>query len=153
MAAILWVVCLAVFADSFRMTFDITLPGVDAKAWLVAPGLIPLFLSGGLLLMLSAVMAVALRAGALRALTSGGSPLALLRNEETFKGILQVALLCVFVFVLLGRVHFGLASALYLFCAMYVAAAGHLLTIGAIALVTSAAITVVFGELMNIPLP
>lgn len=151
-AIALLLICIAVFIDSIRMTFFVDLPGVAMNAWLVSPGIVPLVLSTGLLVMISAIIIFSLRANALESLLSSGIS-TFFRDEEVAKTILQIALLCVFVFVLLGRVHFGVASTLYLFGAMYVASAGSLFTIGVISLVFSTAIVNLFSYLINIPLP
>ncbi len=152
-SSILWVVSVLVLLDSLRMTFGITLPGVEENVWLVAPGFLPMILSGGLVLMFSGLIWLSVRQGELKGHFSSSAILRAITDREMVIKLIQMSLLCLFVFVLLGRLHFGLAAALYLFAAMMVARAAKLWQIALISVMFSGAITYVFGSLMKIPLP
>ena len=150
---ILWAICFVVFLESIRMTFGISLPGIEDNVWLVAPGFFPMILSAGLLLMASALLGVGLKQGDLKGHFSFLAIKQAVANREKASTLIQMALLCLFVFGLLGRVHFGVAAALYLFCAMAVAGAAKLWQIILISLLFAGGVTFLFGTLMKIPLP
>lgn len=152
-AALFWLISAFIFVDSIRLTFDITLPGIETNVWLVAPGLLPLFFSGGLLLMFTWLLFVSAREGAFRGHFTGSALRSGIANRETLSKLIQMLLLVIYVFGLLGRVHFGIASGLYLIAAMLVARAARPLTVIIISVVFSGLITFVFGTLMKIPLP
>lgn len=150
---VLWVVSVFVLLDSLRMTFNIVLPGVDKNIWLVAPGFLPMILSGGLVAMFSALIWLSLKQGDLKGHFSSSAFMRAAADPETVSKLIQMALLCIFVFVLLRRLHFGVASALYLFAAMSASRAAKLWQIGIISILFAGIITYVFGTLMKIPLP
>lgn len=152
-SVILWLVSVLVLLDSLRMTFNITLPGVDENVWLVAPGFLPMILSGGLVVMFSFLIWLSIKQGDLKGHFTSSAFMRAITDPETVSKLIQMALLCIFVFVLLRRLHFGVASALYLFAAMSAARAAKLWQIGLISIVFAAAVTYVFGTLMKIPLP
>lgn len=152
-SSLLWVVSVLVLLDSLRMTFNVSLPGVDKNVWLVAPGFLPMILSGGLVMMFSFLIWLSIRQGDLKGHFSSSAFMRSVTNPETVGKLIQMALLCIFVFVLLRRLHFGAASALYLFAAMSAARAAKFWQIGIISILFAAMITYVFGTLMKIPLP
>lgn len=152
-SVILWIVSLVVFLESLRMTFGIRLPGIEDNVWLVAPGFFPMILSGGLLLMVSVLLWVSFKDGDLKGHFSVLAIKQAITKRERVTILIQMALLCLFVFVLLGRVHFGVAASLYLFCAMAVARAAKLWQIFLISILFAGGVTFLFGTLMKIPLP
>ena len=152
-STVLWGVSVLVLLGSLRMTFGITLPGVEENVWLVAPGFLPMILSGGLVFMFSVLIGLSVRQGELKGHFSSSAILRAITDRETVTKLIQMALLCIFVFVFLGRLHFGLAAALYLFAAMMVAQAAKLWQTALISVIFAGAITYVFGTLMKIPLP
>lgn len=154
LSVIVWLIALFTLIESWRLTFHLDLPGVEAdKAWLVSPGILPLALSAGLLLMFSVVIWVSLKEGEFQGHFSKNAILAAVLEKDNLVQIAQVALLCLYVFGLLGRIHFGIASAIYLFAAMFAARAAKWYTIAGISIVFSMAVTYLFGTLMKIPLP
>lgn len=152
-AIVLWCVSAVVFLDSFRLTFNIILPGVDENTWLVAPGLLPLFFSGGLLLMCSTLIFLCIKQGEFKGHFTKMAIGSAITNPETITKILQMLLLCVFVFGLIGRLHFGVAAAIYLIAAMWLAKAAKLYQIIIISVLFAGFTTFIFGTLMKIPLP
>jgi len=153
-AVIIWCVSLATLIESWRLTFALKLPGVEPEqVWLVAPGLFPLALSIGLLFMFSVIIWVALKEGDFKGHFSLASALGFVNDAENIRHIVQIALLCLYVFVLLGRIHFGVASALYMFAAMLTARAAtwYVTLIMSIAFATT--VSYLFGSVMQIPLP
>lgn len=152
-STILWVVSIFVLLDSLRMTFNVSLPNIDENVWLVAPGFLPMILSGGLVIMFSFLIWLSIRQGDLKGHFSTSAFIKAITDPETVSKLIQMALLCIFVFVLLTRLHFGVASALYLFAAMSAARAAKLWQIALISILFAAMITYVFGTLMKIPLP
>lgn len=154
LAFMLWCVSLATLVESWRLTFHLNLPGVDAsKAWLVAPGVFPLVLSASLLLMCSRVLMIALKEGKFKNHFGIDARLRFLKDHENIRQICQIILLCLYVFVLIGRVHFSVASTLYLFAAMSVAGAARWYIALIISIVFSATVTLLFGTAMKLPLP
>ncbi len=153
-SVIVWCLSLATFIESWRLTFHLSLPGVDEqKAWLVAPGIFPLVLSAGLLLMFSVLLFVSYKEGEFKGHFSVRAAQSLLNDPENLMQVVQISLLCLYVFGLLGRVHFGVASAIYLFSAMFAARAASWPILLLIAILFSALVSYVFGTLMKIPLP
>jgi len=154
LSLVVWCICIATFIESWRLTFTLQLPGVEPdNAWLVAPGVFPLILSSGLLVMLSAVIFIAAKEAKFKGHFSSSNTLSSLRDPDNIRHIIQIALLCVYVFILVGRIHFGVASALYLFGSMLTSRAAKSSTVLIISIVFASAVTYLFGTLMKIPLP
>ncbi|WP_158658175.1 tripartite tricarboxylate transporter TctB family protein [Agarilytica rhodophyticola] len=153
-AVIVWCLALITLIESWRLTFHIDLPSIDSnKAWLVAPGIFPLVLSGCLLLMFSVVIWTSFKEGRLDNLVSKSSIISLFNKKENKNQIIQVSLLCLYVFGFIGNFHFGISTAIYLFASMYAAKAGRWYMILIISVVFSVVVTYVFGSVMKIPLP
>ena len=152
-SVILWGGSLLVLLESLRMTFGISLPGIEGKVWLVAPGFLPMVLSGGLLFMFSAMILVSLKKGDIKGHFSSSAFVQAITHKETVTILIQMSLLCLFVFVFLGRLHFGIAATLYLISAMAAARAAKLWQILLISTIFAGLVTFVFGTLMKIPLP
>lgn len=152
-AAVLWILSLIILVLSWDLTFQFEPLGGGELTWLVAPGFLPLLLSGGLLLMLTAALAISIYKR--RALSSAqrANLVESVLSREAVTTLLHMVLLCLFVFVLLGRVHFGAAAAIYLIAAMLLARAAKPYIIVLISVSFAGAVTWVFGTLMKIPLP
>lgn len=153
-AIIVWCIALATFVESWHLTFGLELPGIEAdKAWLVAPGVFPLVLSAGLLIMFAIVFWVSLKEGNFDGYFSSSRLVEFLSDRESLALLTQISLLCLFVFGLLGRVHFFAAAAIYLFTSMFAARAARWYLLVVIATAFSATVTYLFGVVMKIPLP
>lgn len=154
LASCLWLLTLLFFIESIRLTFFVDVPAAQESDWLTAPGMMPLLLSGGLLLMLSAIIVHSYRSSKKY---NGSNRFGLVKkwisNKQNKHKAAQALLLIIFIFVLVGNIHFGIAVGLYLFSAMALARAGKLYWIAIIAIVFAAIITTIFGTLMKIPLP
>ena len=153
-AIIVWCISLAILVESWYLTFHLELPGVDAeRAWLVAPGIFPLALSAGLLFMFSVVIFIALKEGDFKGYFSRNQMLSFVSDRDNLIQFAQISLLCLYVFGMVGRLHFGIASAIYLSAAMFTARAAKWYWILTIAITFSVAVTFLFGSVMKIPLP
>ena len=152
-SVIMWVGSLLVLLESLRLTFGISLPGIEENVWLVAPGFLPMILSGGLLFMFSVMIWASLKKADIEGHFSPSAFIRAITHNETVTILIQMSLLCLFVFVFLGRLHFGIAATLYLFSAMAVARAAKLWQILLISTTFAGLVTFVFGTLMKIPLP
>jgi hypothetical protein len=153
-ALIVWCIALATLIESWHLTFGLKLPGLSPeKAWLVAPGIFPLALSAGLLLMFSVIIGVSYKEGEFKGHFTSNQFLTFLSDRDNLTQIAQISLLCLFVFGLLGRIHFPIAAALYLFSSMFVARAARWYVILPIAVIFSVAVSYLFGTVMKIPLP
>lgn len=142
---------LIVVVGSLRMSWDIA--HVQGAGWYAAPGFIPLAVA--IVIMLQGLLLTR------HALREGGrwerSDLAQIRvslvSESTRRGGLVALLLVVYVFGLVGRLHFTLAS--FLFIATFILLFGKgpiwraLLISGA----ASVSISFLFQQLARIPLP
>lgn len=129
------------------------LPGVKRVGWFIAPGVFPFILSTGIVIMALSLMVTTLR-------ESGGldrTYLDKLRNvlaSNAFWILLaEVGLLLLYIFVLLGRLHFAVATVIYLFSAMFVVRAAAWYTMAVISVAVSVGVTYLFGNLFRIPLP
>ncbi|WP_041525025.1 tripartite tricarboxylate transporter TctB family protein [Gilvimarinus agarilyticus] len=152
-AVLLWIGSFIALIDSVRMTFYIKLPFSPERTWLVAPGLLPMFLSGGLLIMLSALIIISYRQGEFKDQFSMSALVKSILQKERFSKTLQAALLCLYVLVLTGNIQFGISTALYLAFSMLLSRAAKFYQIVLISITFSASITYAFGTLMKIPLP
>ncbi len=152
-SCILWVVSLIFLLESIGLTFDIDLPGIEKNAWLVAPGFMPMFFSGGLLFLFSILIGISIKDGQFAGHFTPKALKIAAFDRDTLETAAHMVLLCIYVFGLVGRVQFGVASALYLFAAMSLARAAKLYQIGLISVIFSAAITYIFGSLIRLPLP
>jgi len=146
LAAILAVLSGLIFVESWTLTFGIELPGIEENAWRVAPGLLPLILSAGLMFMLCGLSLVAFN-------NSRKHQRQAWLNTDLYLTLGHVALLCIYVFGLIGLLPFSVASALYLISAMSLARAASWPIILGLSTGFSLTVSLVFGRLMNIPLP
>lgn len=152
-AGVMWLISLATLFESVRMTFDLSLPGVTTKPWMVAPGLLPLFFSSMLLVMLTSLIWTSLREGEFKGHFSKSQLLTKFADRARIAKFAQILLLCIYVFVGLGNVHFSIATGLYLIGAMLIAKAAKFYQIVIISVLFTTSTTYLFGSLMKIPLP
>lgn len=153
-ASCLWLLTLGFCVESVRLSFFIDIPSGDESNWLIAPGMMPLLLSSGLLIMLTTVIIYSYRN---RRLYNNDNLNSLIKkwvaDSENKQKLAQAILLIIFIFAMVGRMHFGIAVGLYLFSAMALARAGKLYWLAITALLFASAITFIFGNIMKIPLP
>lgn len=150
---VLLVVSIFALVNSMKMTFFVEIPGVDADGWFVAPGVFPLGLSIGLTLMAVFVLSVAIKEGGMIHRKEWKKAQETIMSHDSLVTLAEVGLLLLYAFVLLGRVHFAIATALYLFFAMLIVKAARWYTIGIVSVTVALAISFVFGNLFKIPLP
>jgi len=127
----------------------------DSDAWYAAPGAFPIFI-GGVLILLSIRLCweSAKKVGKLE--NSDFTAFSeLIRSHYTARLLLAIGLLVVYIFVLLGRVNFSIATFLYLFVNMILfrKKGFAIWKLAIICAVAVAAITYGFGTLASIPLP
>ena len=141
-----------VFIESLKMIF-VDLPGVKTVGWFVAPGVFPIILSIGLILMSCIILAIAVK-------ESGGIKKGdwerikkYLKSKDFLIILSEVGLLFLYIFVLLGRVHFIIATAVYLFLSMFIVKASAWYKLVIISIAISVGVAYLFGNLFKIPLP
>lgn len=142
---------LIVVVASLRMSWDIA--HVQDAGWYAAPGVIPLGVAAIIIL-----QGISLARHALR---EGGrwerGDLALIRrgltSEAVRRGALVALLLAVYVFGLVGRVHFTLASFLFIAAFILLFGKGPIWRALLISGVASVSISFLFQQLAGIPLP
>lgn len=139
-----------IFVESLNLTFN---AAAAKQSLLVTPGIFPLLLTAALLVMVLALLIVSLREGRFSGYFSRAAILRGLLKPETLNKLTQVALLCIYVFVLVGRVHFGVATGLYLFASMATSQTMKLWRCALVGAGVAAAVYAVFGVVMKIPLP
>lgn len=126
------------------------------STFLDAPGLFPFILS-----ILFVILGVMLLSSALRrkGLAAAKSILnaefltAFFKDEKTIRTLILIGLMAIYIFVLVGRVHFFIASVAYLVATMLYLKSTKLWKIIVISVIASALICVTFKYGFRIPLP
>ncbi len=138
--------------ESLKMIF-VDLPGVKDVGWFVAPGVFPLILSSGLIVMSLIILWIAIR-------ESGGIKREdwkkwgkYLVSDDFLITLLEAALLLFYIFFLLKRIRFSVATTIYLFLSMLIVRATSWYKIALISVAVSLGVTYLFGSLFKIPLP
>jgi hypothetical protein len=134
---ILLAVGIFVLVDSFRMIFFVDLPGVEEVGWFVAPGIFPFMLSVGIIVMSLIMLSIAYRES----------------GRIKFESWRKFRKYFFYAFVLLKKVHFTLATFIYLFLSMFVVKAASWYKIAMISVLAAVVIAYLFGNLFKIPLP
>ena len=76
-----------------------------------------------------------------------------LRSDTTIRALVLIAFMAVYIFGLIGRVHFTIATSLYLIVTMLYLKATSVVNIFLISIGTAIAISNTFSNFFNIPLP
>jgi len=112
-----------------------------------------MILSIGLILMSCIILAIAVK-------ESGGIKKGdwervkkYLKSKDFLIILSEVGLLFLYIFVLLGRVHFIIATAVYLFLSMFIVKASAWYKLVIISIAISVGVAYLFGNLFKIPLP
>ena len=150
---ILLVTGIFVLGDSIRMIFFVTLPGVEKEGWFVAPGFFPLILALGLIVMSLIMLSIALRGSGKIVFPRWKRIRSYFKSRDELIMVAEIGLLFFYTFVLIGNMHFALASFIYLFLAMSIVRAASWYKILIISGVVSIAVAYLFGNLFKIPLP
>jgi len=75
------------------------------------------------------------------------------KNIEIRRVMVLIILMAIYIFVLIGRIHFTLATALYLFFTLYYLKSASLFKIIIISIVAAFVISTFFTKFFHIPLP
>lgn len=125
--------------------------------WYTAPAMLPIICSvivGGLCLVL--VFQSFRRCGGIQK-QDVSAALAYFKSKQFLRLLLAIALLTIYLFVPLGRVHYILATFLYLFASMFLfrdkTLVKHIVLLLVLSLTVSIAVGLCFSELAKIPLP
>ena len=118
-----------------------------------APGLLPMVISASLCLMGIILVISALREGARLSREDFKNAVAKLKSPESRRMALMGLIIIVYAFGLLKRVHFLLATFIYLAVFMFLFKAAHPVKIIFIGVITAALIWFFFGRVALIPLP
>lgn len=126
------------------------------RNFLDAPGFFPLIL-GCIFVLLGAVLCIpALRHSGLapvKSMFSKASLLQFIKNDKTLRVFVLLSLMFIYVYVLIGKMHFAIATCIYLFFTMlYLKSTKWYLAL-IISIVASVSIAVVFKYGFRIPLP
>lgn len=126
------------------------------KTFLDAPGFFP-FILGMIFIGLGTVMTLSsLRR---KGLEQGKQDLKKFHLDSLFKSIrfqrvmTLIFLMVIYIFLLIGRLHFTLATALYLFFTLYYLKSASLIKIVIISIASALIISYSFSEFFKIPLP
>ncbi len=140
------------WVESLKMIF-VDLPGVKKVGWFVAPGVFPLIVSSGLIITSLIILKIAIK-------ESGGIKREdwkrwgkYLASSDFLISLLEAALLLFYIFFLLKRIHFSIATVIYLILSMLVVKATAWYKIVLISVVVSLGVTFLFGNLFKLPLP
>lgn len=150
---ILLVMSIFVLGDSIRMIFFVKIPGVESEGWFVAPGFFPLILALGLIVMSLIMLSIALRGSGKIVFPGWKRIRSYFKSRDELIMVAEIGLLFFYTFVLIGNIHFALASFIYLFLAMSIVRAASWYKILIISGVVSIAVAYLFGNLFKIPLP
>jgi hypothetical protein len=150
---ILLAVGIFVLVDSFRMIFFVDLPGVEEVGWFVAPGIFPFMLSVGIIVMSLIMLSIAYRESGRIKFESWRKFRKYFKSKDTIIMMTEIGLLFFYAFVLLKKVHFTLATFIYLFLSMFVVKAASWYKIAMISVLAAVVIAYLFGNLFKIPLP
>jgi len=142
-----------VVVDSTRMTFFVKIPGVEKEGWFVAPGFLPLILGLGLIVMSLIMISIALKEGGKLAFPGWEKFRNYFKSKDELIMAAEIGLLFLYTFVLIGNIHFAVASFIYLVLAMVIVRAISWYKILTISGVVSIAVAYLFGNLFKIPLP
>lgn len=125
--------------------------------WYTAPAVLPIICSvlvGVLCLVL--VIQSFRRCGGIKK-QDVSAALGYFKSKQFLRLVLAIVLLTIYLFVLLGRVHYILATFLYLFATMFLfrnkTSVKHIVLLLVLSLVVSVAVGLCFSELAKIPLP
>lgn len=149
---ILLVIGILVLIESIKMTFFVEIPGVESEGWFVAPGVFPLMLSTGLVIMSLIVLATVFKETTIK-FTGWEKIRDVFKSKDNLIMAAEIGLLFFYTFILLGRMHFAIATSIYLFLAMFIVKAASWYKIAIISVAVSIAIAYVFGTLFKVPLP
>lgn len=150
---IILVVGIFVLVDSFRMIFFTNVPGVKDIGWFVAPGVFPFILSVGVIIMSVIMLSIAYRESGRIKFESWRKFSKYFKSKDTFVMMAEIGLLFFYVFILLTKLRFILATILYLFLSMSIVKAASWFKIAIISVLVSLSIAYLFGNLFKIPLP
>ena len=126
------------------------------KTFLDAPGFFPLLL-GIIFIILGTMMAVSAirRKGyvQMKRIFTRSNFAALFKSIRFRRVMTLIALMVLYIFILIGRVHFALATAIYLFLTLFYLKSTTIIKIIIISIIASLAISGVFTMFFHIPLP
>jgi len=126
------------------------------RDFLDAPGFFPLIL-GCIFVLLGAVLSIpALRQSGftpVKNMFAKSNLILFVKNDKTLRVTVLLAMMFVYVFILIGRMHFAIATAIYLFATMLFLKSTKWWLALIISIVASVCIAVVFRYGFRIPLP
>jgi len=126
------------------------------RNFLDAPGFFPMILGIVIVLLGVILMASALKRNGveeLKAVLRNNEIVKGLKSEEMIRALIIVGIMAVYIFGLVGRINFTLATFLYLAVTMMYLKATKVVNIVLISLISAIVISYSFGSLFNIPLP
>ena len=142
-----------VLGDSIRMIVFVKVPAIEEAGWFVAPGFFPLILGVGLLAMSLIMLSISLREGGKGAFPGWQKVTSFFKSKDELIMVAEIALLFFYTFILIGNIHFAIASFIYLVLAMWMVRATSWYKILIISGIVSVAVAYLFGNLFKIPLP
>jgi hypothetical protein len=126
------------------------------KTFLDAPGFFP-FILGIIFIILGIIMtSSSLRRKGFEQVKQGISNFNLSRlfqNVQFRRVMILIVLMIIYIFILIDRINFTLATALYLFFTLYYLKSANLIKIIIIAITTAFLISIFFTEFFRVPLP
>lgn len=128
-------------------------PALSTVQVLSNPGMSSLFI-GGLLILLGIILAMIGWSGAREPLKIAAQALSALVKRQTFwRGVIVMAVIAVYFFVLWGRVPYWLGTMAFMMALMFIFKAGAWWQIFLISGVSTALVVYFFGVMAQIPLP
>lgn len=126
------------------------------KTFLDAPGFFPLLLGIIFVFLGSLMLLLALRRKGIdqiKLLFTRDRMVGFFRHEQFSRVMILIGMMAIYIFGLLGRMHFAIATTLYLFATFWYLKSTSLVKNLLISVITAVAISLVFTQLFHIPLP
>lgn len=127
--------------------------GISGGGVKAAPGILPIIVCGALFIMGIMLAVEGYKEGGKITADDLKAGSKVLTSKEALRIYLMIALIAAYIFGLLGRIHFAIATFIFLSVFFLMVKAGKWWTCLLLAAIVAGAITFAFGELIGIPLP
>ena len=139
--------------ESLKMPWKGLSGTFEEGEFFTAPGFLPVVVTSILIILGACLTISALREGGRLTRDDFKKVIAAFKTVESKRLVVMALIIVFYVFGLISRVHFTLATFLYLAIFMFLFKAGSWYKVLLIAGLTAVVISYVFGNLMQIPLP
>lgn len=135
------------------VTYKMPWNGISGGGVKAAPGILPIIVCGALFIMGILLAVEGYKEGGKITGDDIKAGAKVLVSKEALRIYLMIVLIAGYIFGLLGRIHFAIATFIFLSVFFLVVKAGKWWSCLLLAAIVAGAITFAFGELIGIPLP